>query len=96
MKKNRFNSSASIGKNIISPTSEKILPNLIASEIEEFYELKIPETTEKEEETYTLYRAYFGIFSKKIHVSFFLGKAIDYQIFYVVLGIRINIDILAL
>jgi hypothetical protein len=86
MKKNTFNGSA----------SKKVLPELIASEIEEFYGLKIPENTEKEEEIYTLYRTHFGIFSKKIHVRFFLGKAINYQIFYVVLGFRINIDILAL
>ena len=96
MQKNTFNRSSSIDKNILPPTSQKILPDLIASEIENFYGLKIPENIEKEEEIYTLYRTYFGIFSKKIHISFFLGKAINYQIFYVVLGFRINIDILAL
>jgi hypothetical protein len=75
--------------NDTSPYPREI-PDLISYEIKQLYGLEIPGNTEQEKIIYTLHQSYFRIFRKEIHINLFSGRAIDYTIVYIILGLLLK------
>ncbi len=63
--------------------------DLIATEIEQFYGIRIPEHTGEEKITYTLFKFFSGIYKKELDVYFLSGKAISYQVHYFIFNFKI-------
>lgn len=55
---------------------------IISAEIEELFGIIIPEHTEQEKISYTLSRAFFGIYQKRLYVYFVSGRAVNYKVHY--------------
>ncbi|MET3538290.1 hypothetical protein SAMN05216324_11731 [Chryseobacterium limigenitum] len=63
--------------------------DFIATEIEQFYGIRVPDHTQEEKITYTLFKYFFGIFKKKLDVYFLSGKAVNYQVHYFIFNFKI-------
>jgi len=66
------------------------IPDLISYEIKDLYGLEIPENRGDEKIVYILHKSYLGTFRKEIQISLFSGRAIDYSIVYIILGLRLK------
>jgi hypothetical protein len=77
-------------QNSFSNSHKNDFLDAIASEIEGFYRLSDFTEDSNEKKIISLYNFHFGIFSKKIFLSFWEGKIIDYKIKYFFLGLCIR------
>ncbi|WP_294282764.1 hypothetical protein [uncultured Chryseobacterium sp.] len=64
--------------------------HLITAEIEETYGVIIPEHTKKEKLIFPLSRSLFGIYQKKLYVSFISGRAVDYKVHHFIFNVKIS------
>lgn len=56
--------------------------HLIKSEIEEFYKIKLPESTEIKKAVYILSSYFFGVYKKKLYVDLIQGEVVNYKVSY--------------
>lgn len=69
--------------------SKNNLLDLIATEIEDFHGVIIPDHTEEQKIIYPLFTSFPGIFQKKIHVYFLSGKTVNYRVHYYIFKFKI-------
>ncbi|KQM23399.1 hypothetical protein ASE55_17930 [Chryseobacterium sp. Leaf201] len=63
--------------------------DLIKAEIEAFYKVSITDRTGEKQLVYILSHRLSGMYTKKLYISFFSGKVINYRISYFILNIKI-------
>lgn len=56
--------------------------HLIKAEIEEFYNIKLPEGKEIKKSVHILSRYFFGVFEKKLYVDLIQGEVVNYKVSY--------------
>lgn len=69
--------------------SKDSFSNLIKAEIEEFYNVSIPDCTDQKHFVYILSRYLLGVYEKRLYVNLLSGQVVNYRISHFIFNKKI-------